>query len=268
MLLYELFYGFTPFRSKIEGDKKGIMENIRKADLRFDEPINEDLKDLIQNMVLKNSDRRLEIKEIIAHKWVQNKLSALTIKVSSCEKSNENVNVTIHKKQESPQLRVNKCIKSQEIKQKHKDPPLKSKTINILAVNKPNIKDKKNNIFDRKNTLDSFPYGMNEIISILSKPPMSATKHKSFLLMSNNSELRIFTEELEHEENDKKEKEFQRNMMESMRGFDMVLRERKKSDLSTVSELSTVEVSDEGTPNKINLFVKNNMNDELILKCS
>ena len=53
-----------------------------------------------------------------------------------------------------------------------------------------------------------------------------------------------------------------------MRVFDMVLRERKKSDLSTVSELSTVEVSDEGTPNKINLFVKNNMNDELILKCS
>ena len=103
--------------------------------------------------------------------------------------------------------------------------------------------------------------------SILSKVPQSATKNKSFLL-SVNSENKIFTEECEQDETNRKEQEFQRNMLESMRGFDQALNDRKRGDLSIISEFSAVEISDEGMANRVNLFIKNTKTEESVLKYS
>ena len=86
--------------------------------------------------------------------------------------------------------------------------------------------------------------------------------------MSVNSENRIFTEECEHEETNRKEQEFQRNMLESMRGFDQALNDRKRGDLSIISEFSAVEISDEGMANRVNLFIKNTKTEESVLKYS
>ena len=287
VLLYELFYGFTPFRAKMEGDRKGIMENVKKAELKFETPINEDLKSLIQLMVTKDPLKRIELKEIFTHPWIQRrKIAAIQIRMPEEEiKQKEKMKVSEQivepkvlesskKIDKSPCLRVNKCPTSQETKPKQKDPPMKLKTIKSLEVNKANIHEKKKNIFEKKNTLEILPNSLYEINSILYKAPQSATKNKSFLLMSVNSENRIlsenriFTEFCEQDETNRKEQEFQKNMLESMRGFDNALRERKRSDLSIITEFSVVEVSDEGMPNRVNLFFKNNINEDLALKCS
>ena len=214
VLLYELVYGFTPFRAKGEGDKEGIMENIKKTELKFETPINEELKSLIQSMVVKDPSKRIEIKEIFNHPWIQKRrLSAIQVNVPEIQQKEEKPkdvekvaepkieNPVIPKSLEnskkvdkSPCQRVNKCPKFQEPNQKQKDPPLKLKTIKSLEVTKANISAKKRNIFEKKNTLEILPSTIYEMSSILSKVPQSATKNKSFLLMSVNSENRIFTE--------------------------------------------------------------------------
>lgn len=289
VLLYELVYGFTPFRAKGEGDKEGIMENIKKKELKFETPINEELRNLIQAMVVKDPLKRIEIKEIFNHPWIQKRrLSTMQINIPEIQQQKEEKlkdvekvlepkreNVIIPKSLEnskkidkSPCHRVNKCPKFQEPKQKQKDPPMKLKTIKSLEVSKANISAKKKNIFEKKNTLEILPNTVYEMSSIFSKVPQSATKNKSFLLLSVKSENRIFTEECEQDENNKKEQEFQRNMIESMKGFDQVLQDRKKCDLSTISEFSVIEISDEGMPNKVNLFTKNTKTEEVVLKYS
>lgn len=324
ILLYELFYGRTPFSSVLEGDSKGILENIKRAELRFEGPISEDLKDLIQRMVVKNAEKRIEIKDIIGHRWVQSKLLAQSVprpafkekmpqnseeirgkqtateaRTKILEKSTESNSKTLQKSthtevnskfveksaenkpkilekspetgknQEIPKFRVNKCLESLEIKPKHCDPPLRAKTFEIpaLEARKPNIRQKKNSIFEKKNTLEILPSSLNEVHAMLAKPPLSATKHKFLQNSISIPENRIFTEEPEISDFHSKEKEFQRCMKESMRGFDFILRDRKReADLSIISEFSCIEISDEAKANKINLFVKNNINSEMKIK--
>jgi len=238
VLLYEMTYGFTPFRGKIEGDKREIMENIRKADFKFNENdlISEDLKHLIQSILIKDPVKRIEIKDIITHKWVQKKLYSKPIK-------------------------VNECVRSCDFKVKKNVSPIKLKKMATLDL----IDDKKTSTFDKKN-LKEFPVSMNEIKSVLSKPPLTATKHVSFIF-NTIGENRIFTEECEHSLIEKKEKAFKKTMMESLKTLDL-LEKKERDDLSIINEFSTLDISDEGTPNRINLFRKNNKNDPLILKLS
>ena len=238
VLLYEMTYGFTPFRGKIEGDKREIMENIRKGDFKFTEndPISEDLKHLIQLILIKDPLKRIELKDIMTHKWVQKKLY-------------------------SKPIRVNECVRSGEFKVKKIDSPIKFKKMATLNL----LDEKKTSIFYKKNLKD-FPISMNEINSILSKPPLTATKHKSFVF-NTIGENRIFTEECEHGLIENKEKAFKKTMMESLYTLDL-LEKNKRNDLSIINEFSTIDISDEGAPNKINLFRKNNKNEQLLLKFS
>lgn len=239
ILLYELYYGYTPFRTKNEGDKREIVENIKKAEMKFEEPISKDLKNLIQSLLNKDPNNRLEINQIIRHKWVQKKLYAKPIQ-------------------------VNECINSIVFNQKKIDPstPLK-KTIPLVMYDSATPLSRKKNIFG-KSPFQIFPISVSEINSIMNYTPSSATKNKSFVL-SNSSERGNFTEECSKYMNEKKEKYFKNStlMLESMKELNLI---EKNSNLSIISEYSTIGVSDEGTPNKINLFLKNNTNKDLEFK--
>lgn len=246
ILLYEMIHSFTPFRGNNEMDKKVILENIVNLQPEFKEPINVDLKNLIISLLSKDPKKRPEIKDILSSTWVHKKLYSFPLKVNECIKSK-----IFHKKQSDilPPSRKLKNLKPVDCVLK------KSSTIELST-------SKRKSIFE-EHSVREFPYNSNEILSVLSKPPLSATKHKSFLFI-NSTENKIF-EDGKQEKNENKKNSFIKNMIESLKTLED-FEKRKKSELSTVSESSFAEVSEEGLANQVNLFPKSNVNKELLLK--
>ena len=272
ILLYEMVYGHTPFNSsKSNRDKREILECIKKGDLRFNEPISEDIKNLIQALLVRDPYKRLEISGIMTHKWVQKKLFA-TMKINECLQSGE-----IKKKIHDPPSIIKKLnttndislIQETENNHKKSNIPVKFRKMNTTSYVTVERKNSRTNIFD-KNKFPNVSISMNEIISVLTKPPMSTTKNKSLMWNSamENTSNRIFTEENETYVTYRKEKEFKKNMMESLEGFDKIEKRKKSVELSIISEFSDLDIFDEAIPNKVNLFPKSNINDELLLKFS
>lgn len=251
VLLYELIYLHTPFRDNNEMDKKIIMENIMQKEPVFDDIINENAKELILSLLNKNPEKRPDIKEVLASKWIQKKLYSLPLK-------------------------VNECIRSKNFHLKPKDFETKSKSMKKInqtlvksSTTQPvdHVNNKRKSIFEKISVYD-FPYSSNEITSVLAKPPLSATKHKSFLFCNITNTIennRIFTEEGDLRYNEQKEKNFKNQMLNSMKTLEC-FEKRKKSELTSINESSFAEVSEEGAPNQVNLFMKNNLNKELSIK--
>lgn len=251
ILLYELIYLHTPFRDNNEMDRKTIMQNIMTKEPVFDDVINEDAKELIISLLNKSPDKRPDIKEILSSRWIQKKLYSMPLK-------------------------VNECIRSKKIHLKPKEFESKSKSMKKISqvlvkssttqqVDHSN--NKRKSIFEKISVHD-FPYSSNEITSVLAKPPLSATKHKSFLFCNITNTIennRIFTEENDMRNNEQKEKNFKNQMLNSMKTLEY-FEKRKKSELTSINESSFVEVSEEGAPNQVNLFIKNNLNKELSIK--
>ncbi|KAJ2493828.1 hypothetical protein IWW37_000214 [Coemansia sp. RSA 2050] len=83
--LYSFSYGSLPFHgtSVIE-----VLDSVSAGKLRFPDPANEQLNELLLRMLDPNPDSRITIAEIREHPWVtQNGLFALPSKESNCENS-------------------------------------------------------------------------------------------------------------------------------------------------------------------------------------
>ena len=69
ILLYELLMGYSPFKDK---NAKTIMTNIKMHELKYEKNISEDCKDLINKLLEVNPEKRINIKDILSHKFIQN----------------------------------------------------------------------------------------------------------------------------------------------------------------------------------------------------
>jgi serine/threonine protein kinase len=67
VLLYEMLVGHTPFRSQV---KQNMLINISKCKPKFPLSFPEQAKDLISRILVKNSQDRLGIVQILSHPWV------------------------------------------------------------------------------------------------------------------------------------------------------------------------------------------------------
>ena len=68
ILLYELLMGYSPFKDKTT---KNTIVNIKLHDLKFDKEISDDCKDLINKLLEVNKEKRINIKDILAHNFVK-----------------------------------------------------------------------------------------------------------------------------------------------------------------------------------------------------
>jgi SNF-related kinase len=68
--LYEMVFGFVPYRGKSEQD---LRAEIERGILHFPDqkPISEDLKNFISSCLHNDSFRRISIREMRKHPWIQ-----------------------------------------------------------------------------------------------------------------------------------------------------------------------------------------------------
>ena len=76
VLLYELFYGFTPFQPNENSSDKvnDILCNVLKNDIKFSNEykiIDNDMKDLILKMCESNMKKRISLKNVFQHPWIK-----------------------------------------------------------------------------------------------------------------------------------------------------------------------------------------------------
>ena len=75
ILLYEMYFGFPPFRANPQSNDKTneIFNNILNKKISFDcgKKIDKNMKNLILKMLEKNSKKRFCIKDILMHTWVK-----------------------------------------------------------------------------------------------------------------------------------------------------------------------------------------------------
>ena len=75
ILLYEMYFGFPPFRANPQSNDKTneIFNNILNQKISFDcgKKIDKNMKNLILKMLEKNSKKRFCIKDILMHNWVK-----------------------------------------------------------------------------------------------------------------------------------------------------------------------------------------------------
>ena len=68
ILLYELLFGHSPFKAQ---SMKDVMLNIKNHDLTYDKSISIECKDLINKLLNINPQKRLKIRDILQHPFVQ-----------------------------------------------------------------------------------------------------------------------------------------------------------------------------------------------------
>ena len=124
ILLYELATGYSPFKAKnlqeITQKFKGFRE------LLFPDHVSNDLKNLISGILKMNPDQRMNISQILSHKWTKRMSAIKGNGTTSCitEVSNENVNVFLKDKNQKI-LEVSKSIdKKFQIPEKSRVKPL------------------------------------------------------------------------------------------------------------------------------------------------
>ena len=91
ILLYEIYFGFTPFYSK---EPKEKLANILAMHLQFpkNNPCSEDMKDLIQKLLQENPKARPEVSEIFEHKWMQKFYPIYNIDINNLNLTNSSTN--------------------------------------------------------------------------------------------------------------------------------------------------------------------------------
>ena len=76
VLLYELVHSYSPFYSE-DCDYKKIGNNIIQSEFEFKEGLSEDYKDLIQKILIKDSEQRIKIEEIYQHPFITKHINTI-----------------------------------------------------------------------------------------------------------------------------------------------------------------------------------------------
>ena len=82
VLLYELVHSYSPFCTE-DCDYKKIGNNIIQSEFEFKEGLSEDYKDLIQKILIKDSEKRIKIEEIYQHPFITKHINTIYREINS-----------------------------------------------------------------------------------------------------------------------------------------------------------------------------------------
>ena len=82
VLLYELVHSYSPFCSE-DCDYRKIGNNIIQSEFEFKEGLSEDYKDLIQKILIKDSEKRIKIEEIYQHPFITKHINTIYREINS-----------------------------------------------------------------------------------------------------------------------------------------------------------------------------------------
>ena len=86
ILLYELLMGYSPFKDKTT---KNTIVNIKLHELKFGKEISEECKDLINKLLEVNKEKRINIKDILAHNFIKNNQNSIYSTPSNIQLNNK-----------------------------------------------------------------------------------------------------------------------------------------------------------------------------------
>ena len=89
VLLYELVHSYSPFFSE-DLDMKKIGNNITNNNLKFKDGLSNEYKDLVQSLLIKDSNKRIKIEELFQHPFMIKYINMIYIQVN--EKKGKNLN--------------------------------------------------------------------------------------------------------------------------------------------------------------------------------
>ena len=158
ILLYEMYYGFSPFKAigNFDDGTKEVLNNILNNSIIFpnEKIIDSDMKSLILKMIEKKGKKRISIKEIFEHPWVKKfeykMYGSLSNENVNDKKSNLNNNKNVNIKEKNNDL----YNKSSSVTNIFDDKEKKDKAFfdNVMKNTKPK---KKNRKFSKNNRLSA-----------------------------------------------------------------------------------------------------------------
>ena len=191
ILLFELLHSHSPF--VVKGlDSNKIKKNIIKKDcLRFRLGISNECKDLIYKLLEKNCNKRITIKEIYKHPFIQKYINKINkeispIKINTNKKINENIYIVNEQKYENKsKIFYNKNKISNNIKMKFNSEKKKLKNSKNKSESMRNIKDKKLEINKHFSSIPNEP----EIDDLLKSKIINSNKTRSFNNIFNSTKI-------------------------------------------------------------------------------
>ena len=161
ILLYEMLHGYSPFRpNKPKFDENDVFNNIKKHKLTFGKKVSKECKELIENLLAFNKNKRYKVEDIYNSKFVK---KFEKIKYCIPKKLNENANiqnndeeekiVEIHQIKTNNNNFINREINEEENKEdlKIQKTPIFQVYNELHQLNNANIrKVLTNNIMDQK----------------------------------------------------------------------------------------------------------------------
>lgn len=220
ILLYELVTGYSPFKAK---NLQEITQKFKSfKELLFPDHVSLDLKNLITGILKMNPEHRMNISQILMHKWVKRMSSIKGNNNALTEVPNENVNLFLKEKNQKI-LEVSKSIdKKFQMPEKSRVKPLyditdfsdqrfmtspkKSIELSITRVRKPiffdirkkteiNLTDCTNSIYYNKTECNRQRNSNNTNISNTSFLNKTNNEFSVFKSIDNSKKHRIFIKE-------------------------------------------------------------------------
>ena len=108
VLLYELVHSYSPFYSE-DLDIKKIGNNITNNNLKFKDGLSKEYKDLVQRLLIKESEKRIKIEDIFQHPFMTKYINMIYVQVNDKSKNNSknNINKTDIKNKKKKILKKN-----------------------------------------------------------------------------------------------------------------------------------------------------------------
>ena len=108
VLLFELVHSYSPFYSE-DLDIKKIGNNITNNNLKFKDGLSKEYKNLVQRLLIKESEKRIKIEDIFQHPFMTKYINMIYIQVNDKSKNNSknNINKTDIKNKKKKILKKN-----------------------------------------------------------------------------------------------------------------------------------------------------------------
>ena len=108
VLLYELVHSYSPFYSE-DLDIKKIGNNITNNNLKFKDGLSKEYKNLVQRLLIKESEKRIKIEDIFQHPFITKYINMIYVQVNDKSKNNSknNINKTDIKNKKKKILKKN-----------------------------------------------------------------------------------------------------------------------------------------------------------------
>ena len=92
VLLFELVHSYSPFYSE-DLDIKKIGNNITNNNLKFKDGLSKEYKNLVQRLLIKESEKRIKIEDIFQHPFMTKYINMIYVQVNDKSKNNSKNNI-------------------------------------------------------------------------------------------------------------------------------------------------------------------------------